>query len=82
MYAPDIEKHINDATFWRNLSKVKQTEINQLREGLRDKFAMATMNGLISSLGRDYNVIEYSVVAAMAYEQADAMLEERIKKES
>lgn len=48
------------------------------KKRLRDEFAKAAMNGLISSLerGEPFNVKDG---AEFAYRMADAMLEERVK---
>lgn len=44
--------------------------------GLRDKFAMAALQGLISSVDREFSFENF---AEYAYKHADAMLKERVK---
>ena len=85
MYAPDTEKHMNDAAFWSNLAKVRQGEINELREGLRDQFAMAAMQGQISNPflmkalyeDRTTKLPMKDFIAEMSFHYADAMLKAR-----
>jgi hypothetical protein len=45
---------------------------------LRDKFAMAAMQGLFASWGA-HDVTDFHEIAADSYNLADAMLKERVK---
>ena len=77
MYAPDIEKHLNDSSYWRERSFAHEQKVQEMRETLRDKIAIAALTGLLTSDCDDYP----ESFAKLSYKYADAMLLEReVKK--
>lgn len=65
-----------------SLLSIEEGKVSVIGSGmsLRDWFAGRTITGLVSSVAAPWN--KPKVMARMAYEQADAMLEARGKEES
>ena len=53
------------------------TSENELKQELRDKFAIAALQGLLNDTNKAHEV---GRIVALAYKYADAMLNEREKK--
>jgi hypothetical protein len=63
------------------IDAINETTNKSATEGLRDYFAAAALQGLISAAGDLDGIVNYSetVIAENAYALADAMLKERDK---
>lgn len=62
-----------DVQFLQAKIRGLENEARQLRENLRDRFAMAAITGLLA----DYSPMDAEQFAEDAYEIADAMLHQR-----
>jgi len=62
--------------------RVKLERLRAKLELLRDEFATAAMNGLCASFaGGSFEKFPFQAVAVLSYQQADAMLAARERKE-
>jgi hypothetical protein len=78
MSKKDLEKEINILEHEIFIERVLTRAMGKNTISLRDHFAGMAMQGLLSA---DYNDWDYEKFALTSYEQADAMLAEREKRD-